>query len=94
MDYIVDTTQVTFASLDSPATVEFSLNQDNIALEPNETFTLQLVETAGLNLDFFVFDTLIVTILDSDGERCSITLYISSIILPVLLTLLCIMIQS
>ena len=68
MDYIVDTTQVTFASVDSPATVEFRLNQDNIALEPNETFTLQLVAIAGLNLDFFIFDTLNVTILDSNGK--------------------------
>ena len=59
---------MTFASVDAPATVEFSLHKDNIGLEPNEMFTLKLVPTGGFNLDFFLFDTLSVSILDSDGK--------------------------
>ena len=59
---------MTFNAPNSPVNVEFTLNQDGVLLEPNETFTLQLIPTAGIDPEFFFLDTLSVTIIDSDGE--------------------------
>ena len=59
---------MTFNAPNSPVNVEFTLNQDGVLLEPNETFTLQLISTASIDPEFFFLDTLSVTIIDSDGE--------------------------
>lgn len=66
LDYIVNSQQVTFNSVNGNLNV--TLNQDNIALEPNETFIIELDPTGTLSTDFFIMDVINITIVDSDGE--------------------------
>lgn len=48
------------------SSVNITLNQDNVALEPSESFTLQLA--ANLDPPFFFMNNLNVTIVDRDGN--------------------------
>ena len=66
MDYGVNSAQVTFNAANSFANV--TLNQDKVALEPNETFILVLDPTVEVNQLFFIINTINITIVDSDGE--------------------------
>ena len=66
MDFEVNSAQVTFNAANSFANV--TLNQDKVALEPNETFILELNPTVEVNPLFFFIDTINITIVDSDGE--------------------------
>lgn len=66
LDYEVNSAQVTFNAANS--SVNVALNQDNVALEPNETFTLELDPTGTLSVLFFIMNTINITIVDSDGE--------------------------
>lgn len=65
-DFIVNSAQVTFNAANSSISV--TLNQDNIALEPDETFVLELDSTGTLSPNFFIMDTINITITDSDGK--------------------------
>ena len=65
-DFGVNSAQVTFNAANSSASV--TLFQDNIALEPDETFILELDSTGTLNPSFFIMDTINITITDSDGK--------------------------
>lgn len=66
LDFAVNSAQVTFNAANSSASV--TLFQDNIALEPNETFILELDSTSILNPGFFIMNTINITITDSDGK--------------------------
>ena len=70
-DFTVNSAQVIFNAANFSVSV--TLNQDNIALEPDETFVLELDSTGTLSPSFFIMDTINVTITDSDGKiQCCI----------------------
>ena len=62
----MDSTQVTFNAASSSVSV--ILNQDNVALESDETFILELDSTGTLGREIFIMDTINITIVDSDGK--------------------------